>query len=72
MRVAARRGVVGADAAAVEVPHQQGVAELAEVTGRMVLQPASDPVLAQQGRKVLAPSVKRFVALSSKAICPKP
>src|SRR5262249_58950661 len=30
----ARGGVVGADAAAVEVPHQQGAPELAEVAGR--------------------------------------
>lgn len=45
---------------------------LAEVMGRMVEQPASDPVLARQGRKVLALRVERFVTLSSKAVCPKP
>ncbi|MDR0212982.1 MAG: hypothetical protein LBJ15_03140 [Comamonas sp.] len=45
---------------------------LAEVMGRMVEQPASDPVLAQQGRKVLALRVERFVTLSSKTVCPKP
>ena len=42
---------------------------LAEVVGRMVEQPASDPVLAQQGRKVLALRVERFVTLSSKSVC---
>ena len=42
---------------------------LAEVVGRMVEQPASDPVLAQQGRKVLALRVERFVMLSSKSVC---
>ena len=40
--------------------------------GRMVEQPASDPVLARQGRKVLALRVERFVTLSSKTACPKP
>lgn len=45
---------------------------LAEVMGRMVEQPASDPVLARQGRKVLALRVERFVTLSSKTACPKP
>ena len=42
---------------------------LAEVVGRMVEQPASDPVLAQQGRKVLALRVEHFVTLSSKSVC---
>ena len=47
-----------------------GVVMLAQVTGRVLEQPAADPVLAQQGRKVLALRVERFVTLSSKVQCP--
>ena len=43
---------------------------LAQVNGRVLEQAASDPVLAQQGRKVLALRVERFVSLSSKTVCP--
>ncbi|QXZ10401.1 hypothetical protein KUF54_03920 [Comamonas sp. Y33R10-2] len=42
---------------------------LAEVQGRVVERPVSDPVLAQQGGKMLALRVERFVSLSSKAAC---
>lgn len=42
---------------------------LAEVQGRVVERSVSDPVLAQQGGKMLALRVERFVSLSSKAIC---
>ena len=44
---------------------------LAQVNGRVLEQAASDPMLAQQGRKVLALRVERFVSLSSKTVCPQ-
>lgn len=47
-----------------------GVSMLAEVQGRLLERPVSDPVLAQQGQKMLALRVERFVSLSSKSICP--
>ena len=43
---------------------------LAQVNGRVLEQAASDPVLAQQERKILALRVERFVSLSSKTVCP--
>lgn len=46
------------------------VVMLAQLTGRVLEQPAADPVLARQGRKILALRVERFVSLSSKAQCP--
>ncbi|MEQ6473694.1 hypothetical protein [Comamonas sp. wu1-DMT] len=45
------------------------VAMLAEVQGRVVERAVADPVLARQGRKMLALRVERFVALSSQAAC---
>ncbi|WP_304349660.1 hypothetical protein [Comamonas testosteroni] len=45
------------------------IAMLAEVQGRVVERPVADPVLARQGRKMLALRVERFVALSSQAAC---
>lgn len=45
------------------------IAMLAEVQGRVVERAVSDPVLARQGRKMLALRVERFVALSSQAAC---
>ena len=45
------------------------VSMLAEVQGRVVERPVSDPVLAQQGRKMLALRVERFVSLSSQSTC---
>ena len=44
---------------------------LAEVMGQVVELPAADPVLAQQGHKMLALRVERFVSLSSKNFCPQ-
>lgn len=44
---------------------------LAEVTGQMVERPVADPVLAQQGQKMLALRVERLVSLSSKNFCPQ-
>ena len=46
-----------------------GASMLAEVQGRVVERPVSDPVQAQQGRKMLALRVERFVSLSSKSTC---
>lgn len=45
------------------------IAMLAEVQGRVVERAVADPVLARQGRKMLALRVERFVALSSQAAC---
>ena len=45
------------------------IAMLAEVQGQVVERAVADPVLAQQGRKMLALRVERFVALSSQAAC---
>ncbi|MEX8194385.1 hypothetical protein [Comamonas guangdongensis] len=45
---------------------------LAEVVGRVQERPVADPVLARQGRKMLALRVERFVALSSKTDCAWP
>lgn len=44
-------------------------AMLASVDGRIVERAASDPVLAQQGKKELALRVERFVSLSSATSC---
>ena len=44
-------------------------AMLAEVQGRVLERPVADPVLAQQGRKMLALRVERFVTLSSQSTC---
>jgi hypothetical protein len=46
------------------------VVMLAQLTGCVLEQPAADPLLARQGRKILALRVERFVSLSSKAQCP--
>lgn len=45
------------------------IAMLAEVQGQVVERAVADPVLARQGRKMLALRVERFVALSSQAAC---